>query len=125
MMPGLGNLVAFQGAAVGGGGLMASASPNPVNKTQSTTGGAPVVMLSPTTTVTPSGGVPGFTYAWAFVSGDAAITATAPAAAATAFTASVAVDERKTAVFRCTVTDANGATTTVDVDVSLHLVGLS
>jgi hypothetical protein len=70
-------------------------------------------------TITPSGGTAPYTYAWAVVSYEAGVspTATAPAAAATAFTQTgVAPGEILLAVFRCTVTDSAANTTTVDVN---------
>lgn len=60
---------------------------------------------------TASGGVAGYTYAWALTSG-AGISATTPTTASTTFTATgMAVGEIRNATFVCNVTDA--ATTMV------------
>lgn len=68
-------------------------------------------VTSDTATVTPSEGTPPYTtYAWARVSGDTAITATAASAATSAFTATVGRNATRTAVFQCTVTDNAGKT---------------
>ena len=65
------------------------------------------------TTVTPSGGTAPYTYAWARLSGFGA--ADTPTTAFTTFSETQPLDEFRTGVFRCTVTDSIGATATVDV----------
>lgn len=71
-------------------------------------------------TFTPSGGQSPYTYSTVHISGDA-ISVTTPASASTYFRASTAmeVDETRSAVFRCTATDAFGSTATADVSISL------
>lgn len=73
-------------------------------------GGCPLnhSVTSDTVTAAGSEGQAPYTYAWARVSGDATITATSAATAATAFAASVGRNATKTAVFQCTVTDNLG-----------------
>jgi len=70
--------------------------------------------------VTPAGGVPGYTYAWAYVSGDAAIAASDPTSDATYFYAFGAAPFNKTAVWRCTVTDA-ASTAVISANVTITL----
>lgn len=72
-------------------------------------------------TVTPSGGTPGYTYAWTRVSGSTAITANSATAATTTFDCSSISDgQTLEAVMRCTVTDNVAATKTVDVVVTFE-----
>lgn len=62
-------------------------------------------------TVTPSGGLGPYTYAWTRVSGvGAANTATA---ANTTFTATIGYIDSQTGTFRCTVTDSSAQTATI------------
>lgn len=70
-------------------------------------------------TVTPTGGTGPYTYAWAYLSGDAIFTASAPTAATTTFSGSVAAGEDKSAVWRCTVTDSLAATASTTVGASI------
>ena len=124
MFPGLSMVLAAAAVDVVSG-LNVTATPTTARRTQSTSGGGPVTLTTPTVTAEAAGGVGPYTYAWTRISGDSAITATAPSAATTAFTASLAVDETKIAMFRVTATDtATGATATADVSVILHLVSL-
>lgn len=67
------------------------------------------------TTVTPSGGTAPYTYSWAHIAGDSAVSVSNPTAATVTFSANVFKNQEKEATFRCTVTDAVLATTTVDV----------
>ena len=70
-------------------------------------------------TATPSGGLAPYTYSWVKQSGGA-ITASFPTVATTRFAASgLTVDETRSAIFRCTCTDALGSTATADVSVSI------
>jgi hypothetical protein len=94
--------------------LAASASPETVSGFTSGSG----TCTTNNVTVTPSGGVSPYTYAWAVVSHDSGVapTADAPSAATTAFSqTSIGANEYYSATFRCTVTDDLGDTTTVDV----------
>jgi len=125
MLPGAAMAAMLMGADLVSG-FHASAFPASANKTQGFSDGVSHTLVTPTVTVTPSGGVGPFTYGWVRQSGDSAITAASPSTAATSFSASLASDETKTAVFRCTVTDTvTGATTFVDVNVALHYVGFA
>ena len=68
---------------------------------------------------TPTGGEGPFTYSWVKQSGDH-ISASKPTNASTSFTANnMTVDEERNAVFRCTCTDAFGASDTADVSVTI------
>lgn len=106
-------------------GFSVTSSPAPVSKTFSSTDGANHSGTTPTTTAVGAGGSGSYTYAWARISGDSSITATSAATAATAFTATLAPDVIARAVFRVTATDTGtGATTTFDVNVTIHHVDL-
>ena len=121
-----GSLVAEQDAQDGtitsagasGGGFTATASPTFVSKFDSLGAGS---KTTDSTTVTPSGGVAPYTYAWAKKSGDT-IAPNSAAAATTTFTGTVTAGQFKSGVYTCTVTDSTGGTpltTTVDVSVSI------
>lgn len=77
-------------------------------------------LVTPATTCTPSGGIPGYTYSWVLTSG-AGITATTPTTASTTFTATgMAVGEVRNATFVCNVTDSTpqvAASNTVTVTI--------
>jgi hypothetical protein len=74
---------------------------------------------SPAVTATPTGGQVPYSYAWVKQSGGA-IVATAPSSSSSQFQgANMEIDETRTAVFRCTATDAFGSTASADVSVSL------
>ncbi len=103
----------------GGGGsspLVLSISPSPYAYGQRFGSGT---VTSNVVTVNVSGGVGAKTYGWLKISGDT-ITATAASAAATAFTGTIGLNQVKTAIFECTVTDSLGATATILVNVSLE-----
>jgi hypothetical protein len=69
-------------------------------------------------TITPTGGTPGYTYAWTHVSGSTDITVTSASAATTTFGVTGLADNASaSAIKRCTVTDSAAATYTVDVSV--------
>ena len=71
-------------------------------------------------TVTASGGTGPYTYAWAYVSGDAGFSANSPTAVTTTFNGSItALGQDKSAVWRCTVTDSLLATASVTVGVAI------
>lgn len=96
--------------------LTAIASPTSVSGTAS--GTVVVTVVSSATTVTVTGGTPGYTYSWALVSGNA-LTITSPSSATTTFSRSMSGNTSVTAVYRCTVHDAVGSTATADVSVEL------
>jgi hypothetical protein len=121
MLPGLSAFITTSMAEAGG--FTAEVAPDKVTKTGSTTG-APKTLSTTNVTVTPTGGAGGYTYAWVRTFGSALITATSAAAANTVFAATLNADDRLTATFTCTVTDAHGATASADVDVSITLVSL-
>lgn len=120
MLPGMVTLVGFT-AGGAAGSLDAVISSEIVTKTVGSTG-APKTATTAAVTVTPSGGAGGYTYAWVRTSGDAAITANSAAAASTTFSATLTPEDSRTAVFTCTVTDANGAKATVTVTVTIAVV---
>lgn len=96
--------------------LSASASPSFVFG-----GGAGIVVTTITSTATPTGGLGPFTYAWAFVSGDA-VTVESPTLATTAFRGeTMAVGEIRNAIFRCTVTDTATGFTAITNDVAAEV----
>jgi hypothetical protein len=104
------------------GSLTVSASPPSAN------GGVAFGSATPITTnvVTASatGGSAPYSYAWAKESGDVGWTVNSPSSAATSFkAASVSPGAGTTATMRCTVTDARGATGTVDVSVAAYNYG--
>lgn len=70
-------------------------------------------------TATPSGGTGPYTYSWAKVSGDSAVSANSPTAATTDFSAIVPRDGERSAIWRVTVTDSLSATASADVSVTL------
>jgi hypothetical protein len=122
MLPGLSAIAGF---AAGGsaGSFTVEISTDHVSRTMSTNGPDKVVTTSPVT-VTASGGGGSYSYGWARSSGSTAITATAPSAASTQFTATLSSEDRETAEFTCTVTDiASGATQSITVVVTLTLIG--
>jgi hypothetical protein len=60
-------------------------------------------------TITPSGGVSPYTYAWSMVSGDSAINIDSPTSATTSFSALVsALNNDRTGIFKCRITDHDG-----------------
>lgn len=69
--------------------------------------------------ITAGGGAGGYTYAWARVSGDSTLSINSATSAAPYWTGSGTQGTSKSAVWRCTVTDAALATTTVDVTVTI------
>jgi len=97
-----------------GGSLFLSVTPSSANG--STTGGGTCV--SNPVTVSVSGGIGPYTYAWTKVSGDT-MTLSDVDGATTTFSASVGINSSKSAVYRCTVTDNVSVSKTIDVSVSL------
>lgn len=68
------------------------------------------------------GGISPYTYSWAYVSGGSALlSADAPTSAITTFSGT-GTSQTSTELWRCTVTDANLNTTTVDVTVGIEWV---
>jgi hypothetical protein len=75
-------------------------------------------VTSNSVTITPSVGLAPYTYAWTYISGTV-LTVTSPTAAATTFSTTLTNGQSVSAVYRCTVTDAELRTKTIDVSVSL------
>ena len=75
---------------------------------------SPGALTTSQVTVTPSGGVAPYTYAWTKVSGDD-LTINAPTAATTDFTGTPATNENLSGEYKCTVTDAALATASIVV----------
>lgn len=95
-------------------GLSGSASPSSIQHDYSGSTSA----TSGSVTVTATGGTPGYTYAWTHVSGSTDVTVTSASAAATTFGVTGLSDgATKSAIKRCTITDAAAATYTLDVAV--------
>lgn len=95
--------------------VVATASPKDL-VTRST---APIIsvstMTSSSTTVSVSGGVPPYSYSWAFVAGGTGIWINSPSLATTTFTATSSYGSSRTGTARSTVTDSTGATAYADV----------
>lgn len=103
------------------GGFRATANPGSVGKVGTTSG-----LTSGSTTVTPVNGTAPYTYAWTWASGGTSITINSASAATTTFSVTgMAVDETRSGIARCTVTDNASATTTTDIAVSFHRVTIS
>jgi len=80
----------------------------------------PKTAVTGSTVVTPTGGTPGYTYAWAWLTGGTGITIDSPASATTTFRGTSFFDgTRMDGVARCTVTDSLSATAYADVTVHL------
>lgn len=78
-------------------------------------------ITTPSTTVTPSGGTPGYTYAWSWLSGGSGIAINSPTAATTSFTGSgMARGDDFSGIARCVVTDSASHTVNVDVSVDIY-----
>lgn len=97
------------------GQVTAVASPN----NEHAAGFAPITLTTGVTTVTASGGVPGYTYAWTWFSGGSGITITNPSGAATAFSAHINGGDHLSGTALCTVTDTVGHTGTATCIVSI------
>lgn len=100
--------------------LAATVSPSPVSKTQIGSPGDSVT--TGTVTVTATGGHSPMSYAWTLTAYSSAVPPTigSPTNASTTFTQS-AMDFEETATFQCVVTDFEGATVTLSVNVTFRL----
>jgi hypothetical protein len=77
-------------------------------------------------TATPFGGVPGYTHAWTYVSGDAVFTASSGTAATTHWTCTLTIGSYKEAVWQYVATDSVGtASPPVYINVSAEEVNFS
>ena len=98
--------------------MTASASPTSLYKT-----GPTASQTTASVTVTPSGGVSPYTYAWTLLSGDT-LTVNSPSAATTTFSKTGMISgDSFDATYRCTVTDSTGGTpltATADVPVTIE-----
>lgn len=111
------------GPVPGGGGeapdVTAAANPAAVFGT----GRFPTVTTG-STSVGVGGGKAPFTFAWTTVDASGVWEITSPASATTAFRCTTAIQsDSQDATFRCTVTDANGKTATVDVTAQAYRYG--
>ena len=70
---------------------------------------------------TATGGTPGYTYAWTYVSGNS-YTIDSPASNSTTFTTTLSAGQLKSGVYRLTVTDAASATVQADVTIDMEAV---
>lgn len=95
--------------------LTASVSPPSIYGDRSGRG----VAVTGSTTVSVSGGLTPYTYAWSYVSGDATFTCTSPSAATTTFSATVGLGQDKASTWKCRVTDAASVFQDVFVDISV------
>jgi hypothetical protein len=106
----------------GAGDLSATVSPAVVSKTTHVGVGGPTVALVTTlqsASVSVIGGNDPYTYAWTFVSGDSAVLCNSPTSSSTQFHATIHKNNSVSAIWRCTVTDDDDTTVTVDVTVNL------
>jgi len=98
--------------------MTASASPTSLYKS-----GLTASQTTASTTVTPSGGVSPYTYAWTLLSGDT-LTVNSPSAATTTFSKTgMLPGDSFDATYRCTVTDSTSGTpltATADVPVTIE-----
>lgn len=77
-----------------------------------------------TVTVTPSGGLAPYTYAWTRISGDTSTTCNSPSSASTNWSATVgAVNPDRNSTWRCRVTDSASQIFDVNVSVSISYTG--
>lgn len=101
---------------------LAAASPFSAAASPTTASGSRLGAGSVTTnsvTLIPTGGTGPYTYAHAYVSGDATLTTNSPTSAASTFTGGVTAGVTKDAVYRGTITDSLAATATVTYPVTI------
>lgn len=84
--------------------------------------GRALLIFTDAATATPTGGSAPYTYAWTRLTGSGA--AFSPTAAATKFSATVPASTLYSGTFRCTVTDALGATAIASVSASFENIGI-
>lgn len=95
--------------------LVASASPTSLSTTISGAG----LATTGNTNISVSGGTGSYNYAWARLSGDT-LNIGSPSSAITNFSASLANGQTTSSVYRATVSDTGGQSTTVDVTINLQ-----
>lgn len=95
--------------------LAAAASPTAHTMSQVVSPSTLFTFTTPSTTVTASGGVPGYSYSWAFVSGGDGIVINSSTSAVTTFSSTATSPASRTGTARCTVTDNLGITAYADV----------
>ena len=101
--------------------LAGSAAPSSITKNAWPPPPDPKTITSGSVTVTATGGTPGYTYAWTWLSGGSGITINSATSATTTFDGTNAFNgTHKTGTARCTITDSLSATATVDVPVNLY-----
>lgn len=71
-------------------------------------------------TVTPTGGQSPYSYAWASLSGDTVMAISSTTSATVRWSRNMTIGDSYQAIWRCTVTDAGGATATADVEVTFN-----
>ena len=96
------------------GGFYAAASPSSALGSRIGSG----VVTTNAVAVTPTGGTPGYTYAWTLESGN--FTILSPTSASTTFRASVTAGETVEDIATCTVTDSLAATTSISIGVAIY-----
>lgn len=95
------------GTQGGGSGATFSATASPAQVYGSIARKVGGNVVTNATTVTPAGGVGGYTFAWSTAEN---WTVSAPASATTTFSSIVGPGDQKSAEFTCTVTDSKGGT---------------
>lgn len=107
------NVALSAASSAGGGSLTTTKSPN------SAFGSGQNTITTNSITVTASGGIGPYTYAWTKVSGDT-FTIGSPSSASTNFSAQPGPYNEMSAVYKCTVTDANSDTFAMNVNVTAY-----
>lgn len=98
--------------------LMAVADPNFVSGSGFSGGTASI--SSSNSTASATGGIPGYTYLWQFVSGDSGVLPNSSGSASTGFSKTMANNTTADAVYRCRVTDtASNQAFTNNVSINL------
>lgn len=98
--------------------LTASASSNASgNCNNGQVSSTPCTVTTNSVTITAIGGSGSYTYSWARLSGDV-YTILSPTSATTQFRLSASTPSDHAGVYRCTINDGAGQTTTVDINVS-------